>query len=213
MASSNITVTIEGKYTIYFDNVWKVLPKCPTDSKLYRIIYKNNTYVDFLKDLTWDRFTSQLIGSTFSYIQLINSYINLTLLYSVSYRYNTKTINYEVVIVSEAETLVLSYPTKEQALITCKALQDAREAIYLSPANIVDKIEETTPAFVADRFFEFTQSTASSLWHIEHNLGRIPTVTIYDEQGDIVVADVSHLSNNVTLVEFLSPIKGVARLT
>lgn len=61
--------------------------------------------------------------------------------------------------------------------------------------------------------FEFTQSTASDTWTINHNLGFKPTVTVFSVGGMEVEADVQHTSLNQSIIYFNNPFAGSARLT
>ncbi len=57
---------------------------------------------------------------------------------------------------------------------------------------------------------EFTQGSPSSNWVINHNLGRIPEVTVVSPGGVEVEAGVVHTSNNQAVVQFASPYSGRA---
>jgi len=58
-----------------------------------------------------------------------------------------------------------------------------------------------------------TQSSASALWTINHNLGFRPTVSILDPGGNEIEADVRHTSANQLVITFAVPLAGLARLT
>jgi hypothetical protein len=60
--------------------------------------------------------------------------------------------------------------------------------------------------------YHFTQSTASSTWTINHNLGYIPGVEVLDSGSQEIEADVSHLTINTTVIMFTLPTTGFARL-
>lgn len=60
----------------------------------------------------------------------------------------------------------------------------------------------------------FVQSTPSSIWTINHNLGFSPSVDLYTTGGLEMLATVHHTSLNQTLVTFNGePIAGFARLS
>jgi hypothetical protein len=61
--------------------------------------------------------------------------------------------------------------------------------------------------------FNFTQSSPSSTWTINHNLGYKPNVDVYDSGSQQVQAEVSHSSVNQTVILFTVPTAGFARLT
>jgi hypothetical protein len=60
--------------------------------------------------------------------------------------------------------------------------------------------------------YNYTQSSASDLWVINHNLGYKPSIQTFTVGGLEVVGEVQHISTNQTNVEFISPLAGFARL-
>jgi hypothetical protein len=60
--------------------------------------------------------------------------------------------------------------------------------------------------------YVFTQSTAASTWTINHNLGHVPSVEVFDSGSQEIEADVSHPSVNQTVILFTVPTTGFARL-
>lgn len=60
--------------------------------------------------------------------------------------------------------------------------------------------------------FVFTQSTPSALWIINHNLGHVPTVEVFDAGSQEVEADIANPSTNQTNILFTVPTAGFARL-
>jgi hypothetical protein len=61
--------------------------------------------------------------------------------------------------------------------------------------------------------YVFTQSSAATTWTINHNLGHVPSVEVFDSGSQEVDADVSHPSVNQTVIVFSVPLSGFARLT
>jgi hypothetical protein len=60
--------------------------------------------------------------------------------------------------------------------------------------------------------YQFVQVLADSVWTITHDLGRMCSVTILDESGLIVLADVTFTSVDVVRVDFTEPMAGQAYL-
>lgn len=56
------------------------------------------------------------------------------------------------------------------------------------------------------------QLSAMDTWVIQHNLNRLPSVTITDSAGTVVVGDVKHIDLNTTEVSFTSGFAGTAYL-
>lgn len=61
--------------------------------------------------------------------------------------------------------------------------------------------------------YVFTQSTASATWTINHNLGHVPSVEVFDSGNQEIEAEVSHPSVNTAVIVFTVPTAGFARLT
>jgi hypothetical protein len=81
----------------------------------------------------------------------------------------------------------------------------AGEVLKYNGANWVDGTDEGA-AYV------FTQSTTASTWTINHNLGHVPSVEVFDSGSQEIEADVSHPSVNTTIILFTVPTTGFARL-
>lgn len=61
--------------------------------------------------------------------------------------------------------------------------------------------------------YQHTQSSASALWTVNHNLGRWPSaVTVLSAGGVEVAAQVNHVSINQLTVTFAAPFAGLARI-
>lgn len=60
--------------------------------------------------------------------------------------------------------------------------------------------------------YVFTQAAAASTWTINHNLGHVPSVEVFDSGSQEVEADVTHPSVNQTIILFTVSISGFARL-
>lgn len=56
------------------------------------------------------------------------------------------------------------------------------------------------------------QDTPLALWHILHNRGAKPHVTVLDIDGSEVIASVRHVDENELYVEFSQPFRGTAVL-
>lgn len=63
------------------------------------------------------------------------------------------------------------------------------------------------------RTYDHSQPTPASTWTINHNLGFKPSVDVFDAGSREVNVEVLHTSVNQTLVLFVAPNAGFARLT
>jgi hypothetical protein len=60
--------------------------------------------------------------------------------------------------------------------------------------------------------FIFTQSTPLIVWTITHNLGKFPSVTVVDNNNQVVVGDINYINTNVLSITFDEPFAGFAYL-
>lgn len=60
--------------------------------------------------------------------------------------------------------------------------------------------------------FVFEQGVASSVWEIEHNLGKYPSVSIVDTAGNEIIASVKYPDENNVVITMTSEFKGKAYL-
>ena len=81
----------------------------------------------------------------------------------------------------------------------------AGEVLKYNGTTWVDGTDEGT-AYV------FTQTSPALTWTINHNLGHIPSVEVFDSGSQEVEADVSHPNTNQTVIVFSVPLAGFARL-
>lgn len=58
--------------------------------------------------------------------------------------------------------------------------------------------------------YQHIQSVAAATWTIPHNLGRKPTVTLFDVGGNVFIASIQHLSANTCVVYNAVAIAGSA---
>ena len=64
----------------------------------------------------------------------------------------------------------------------------------------------------SDAYFVHSQDLPSSLWRVEHGLGKRPAVTVFDSAGTQVEGDVEHLDASTLTIEFAYPFGGAAYL-
>lgn len=61
-------------------------------------------------------------------------------------------------------------------------------------------------------FNEFEQQVASNEWTVNHNLGKLPSVTVIDSGNNIVIGDVLYTSLNQVKISFTGAFTGKAYL-
>ena len=60
--------------------------------------------------------------------------------------------------------------------------------------------------------FQYNQTSPSNQWTINHNLGFLPQIQTFNSGGVEIKGEVLNVSNNQTIVNFIIPISGYARL-
>lgn len=65
---------------------------------------------------------------------------------------------------------------------------------------------------LADKHYVHEQSNPSAIWEITHNLGKYPSVTAFDANGNEIVPEVVHSDINTTNLYFNSVYYGSAVL-
>lgn len=53
-----------------------------------------------------------------------------------------------------------------------------------------------------DKNYEFTQTTAATVWVVSHPLNKFPAVAVLDDLGNVVVADVTYIDESTIQIEF-----------
>lgn len=62
----------------------------------------------------------------------------------------------------------------------------------------------------SDRNYVFTQASPSTVWTVNHNLGKFPAVSVVDSTGTRVHGDEQHVSVNQTVLTFVVAFSGKA---
>lgn len=65
---------------------------------------------------------------------------------------------------------------------------------------------------VQDRNLIYIQSVASATWNIIHNLNKMPSVTIVDSAGNVVIGEIKYIDTNELTVAFSGAFSGKAFL-
>jgi hypothetical protein len=63
-----------------------------------------------------------------------------------------------------------------------------------------------------DKTFIYTQSSASSVWNITHNLNKYPSVSVVDTANTVVYGDVNYINENELTITFTNTFSGKAFL-
>lgn len=83
--------------------------------------------------------------------------------------------------------------------------------IWLEEGN-TGTVNDFLNAIGADKTFIHRQMQASTVWTIQHNLNKYPSVTIVDSGDNLVFADVQYISENILIINFSAAHSGKAYL-
>lgn len=78
-------------------------------------------------------------------------------------------------------------------------------------ATTVTAVKPNTPAAGASTYVH-TQSAAEAVWEITHNLGKFPSVVVFDSSEDEVEGKIKHITENELLIIFSAAFTGRAIL-
>ena len=101
------------------------------------------------------------------------------------------------------------------AIITLDSVkQDKITLVGGSGVTIVESPQDTWTISVSgtDTFFEYQQVTASTLWTVNHNLNRHPSVTTTNTTGGVINGTVTYINNNTVTIRFTPAKTGFAYL-
>ena len=65
---------------------------------------------------------------------------------------------------------------------------------------------------LADKHLSWEQTTATSIWNIEHNLDKNPSVSVSDSAGSVIIGHVEYIDINNLKITFNAGFKGTAYL-
>lgn len=77
-----------------------------------------------------------------------------------------------------------------------------------SPEQIRDKLNSLPDGYA----YIYNQLSSSSIWIVNHNLGYRPSAELRSSGGQIMFAEIIHISDNQLQVLFDSPVTGQLRL-
>lgn len=91
------------------------------------------------------------------------------------------------------------------------ALVEAGIPSSISTVEVVERGTQGPAGPSGASGYDFIQSTTATSWTVNHNLGHRPLVTVYSVGGLEIEAEVAHISNNQTVISFVTPTAGSAR--
>jgi len=65
---------------------------------------------------------------------------------------------------------------------------------------------------LADKHHSHSQGVPAAMWTVIHNMGKYPSLTVIDNEGNELEGDVTHLDYNQLTITFSAPVSGRAEL-
>ena len=83
-----------------------------------------------------------------------------------------------------------------------------------SEKNLTKRVElgELTTYINSSNTFTFTQGSPATVWNVQHNLGKFPSVSVINNNGIIVNGQVEYIDNNNLTITFSAAFPGKAYL-
>lgn len=95
------------------------------------------------------------------------------------------------------------------------SIEDLKNRVTATEEEIAthtEQIEELTEEIVknADKNYVHKQQVASSVWTVDHNLGKFPSITVVDSAGTIVTGEITLLTTEQAVISFNGAFSGKA---
>lgn len=78
------------------------------------------------------------------------------------------------------------------------------------PVTAITGLKEILDSIQSDKSYIHKQSSASTTWHIVHNLNKYPSVTVVDSAKTVMVGEIVYIDMNSLDIKFSSPFSGKA---
>lgn len=162
-------------------------------------------------------FTNEIINNTFKYQQdwdlgdivtCQNKEWGITMdtrITEVKEIYEASGFKLEVTFGNSAPTLVEKLKKTLDSPITETVTESKYDDRYYTKTEIDDIISDT-----GESTYIFTQLSPKSIWTINHNLNKYPSVTVTDSGGNTVIGDIKYIDKNNITISFTAAFAGIA---
>lgn len=89
-------------------------------------------------------------------------------------------------------------------------VSDSDIALKADITYVDRQIASAVAGTAQDRNFVFTQAIPADVWVVNHNLGKFPSVTVVDSDGQRVIGGEQHISVNQVVLSFSAGFSGKA---
>lgn len=115
--------------------------------------------------------------------------------------------NSETVVVNNETTTVSVSEAQPTSIVVNQSIESNVIIASENNSNIIKLGGEN-----GDLHFMFIQSSPSTTWTINHNLGKFPAIQAVNSANQIVFGDIQHLNNNNARITWSGPLSGKAYL-
>lgn len=121
-------------------------------------------------------------------------------------------------VISQGGSFKASLKTNQKQMVGDMGIVNATSNNYNDLANkpsingvtlIGDKTSEELK-ITGDKTYIHTQALAASVWEVEHNLDKYPSVTVVDSGNSVVIGEVVYIDSNNIRITFTSAFSGKA---
>lgn len=98
------------------------------------------------------------------------------------------------------EEVIVHFETNANVVIET----DEKQFISKEEKEMLAEISKTTKQYI------HTQIASSNEWLVEHNLGKMPKVTIVDSAGTVVYGEIRYINDNIIIIRFTDAFSGTA---
>lgn len=98
----------------------------------------------------------------------------------------------------------------EEDHIAIKNVGDSRVELVTQSSPLYVSIQDEHIQY--DTNYEYTQTTPSSTWTVNHNLGKYCSVTVVDPNNDVIFGEVHYNTPNQIVLTFTAAFSGKAYL-
>lgn len=90
--------------------------------------------------------------------------------------------------------------------------EEALEGLSHNTAITPYTLHEVIGSITGNTTYIHEQGEASDVWEINHNLNKLPSITVVDSAENVVVGDEQYIDKNTVIISFNSSFKGKAYL-
>lgn len=113
-------------------------------------------------------------------------------------------------------SLILDWIDKENSPELLAYLQQFSSKYYITAEEInelrdvINALYSGSGGSTVDKFYNHLQNTPSATWTIQHNLNKLPSISVVDSANTVVTGNIQYLDNNNVVITFNAGFSGNA---